>query len=170
MTVPPPSTAADTPVISYSELSAVNSESPIFRVRAIKPFVAVFDFSSLDFASVQDDLTRYAQVTFPSELWTDFNDSNYGTHLLELMAYSRTFSSILFRCSMMASGSISTRGAGLGRGQPAGRSHAPGPGRGRREGLGQRFHPERSEGPFWINLRSLEMTGLTSSPYGRSWR
>lgn len=48
----------------------------------------VFDFTSLDFQSVQDDLTRYAQATFPTDLWTDFNSSDFGAHMLELMAYA----------------------------------------------------------------------------------
>lgn len=47
----------------------------------------VFDFSSLDFLSVQADLQAYAQGRFP-ELWTDFNASNFGSHLIELMAYA----------------------------------------------------------------------------------
>lgn len=48
----------------------------------------VFDFTSLDFDSIRTDLTRYAQQAFPAEMWTDFNDSNMGTFLLELMAYA----------------------------------------------------------------------------------
>lgn len=48
----------------------------------------VFDFSSLDYQSINNDLTVYAQTVFPTALWTDFNSSNYGTHLLELMSYA----------------------------------------------------------------------------------
>lgn len=48
----------------------------------------VFDFTSLDFESARADLIRYAQTRFPGELWTDFNDSNPATGLVELMAYA----------------------------------------------------------------------------------
>jgi len=48
----------------------------------------VFDFTSLDFSSANADLIRYAQITYPNELWTDFNDSNWGTGLIELLSYS----------------------------------------------------------------------------------
>jgi len=48
----------------------------------------VFDFTSLDFDSIRNDLIRYAQATFPGELWTDFNDSNFGTFLLDLISYA----------------------------------------------------------------------------------
>lgn len=52
------------------------------------PNSPVFDYTSLDFTSVKSDLIRYAQSRFPQELWTDFNDSSFGTYLLDLMAYS----------------------------------------------------------------------------------
>lgn len=48
----------------------------------------VFDFSSLDFAGVEPDLTTFAQARFPDEQWTDFNDSNFATGLVQLMAYA----------------------------------------------------------------------------------
>ncbi len=48
----------------------------------------VFDFTSLDQQSVDEDLIRYAQTTFPEELWTDYNDSNVGTGLIGLMSYA----------------------------------------------------------------------------------
>lgn len=47
----------------------------------------VFDYTSLDFDSIEQDLERFAQATYPAELWTDFNDSNFGTYLLQQMAY-----------------------------------------------------------------------------------
>lgn len=52
------------------------------------PTSPVFNYTSLDFASAKSDLVRYARATFPSELWTDFNDSNFGTFLLDMVAYS----------------------------------------------------------------------------------
>ena len=48
----------------------------------------VYDFTSLDFESSNADYIRYAQVTFPDELWTDFNDSNFGTGLIEELSYA----------------------------------------------------------------------------------
>jgi len=48
----------------------------------------VFDFTSMDFASMRDDLIRYAQQIFTEEVWTDFNDSNEGTRLIELKSYA----------------------------------------------------------------------------------
>lgn len=48
----------------------------------------VFSFTSLDYASVQADLTRFAQTVFPDDQWTDFNPSNPATHFLELLAYA----------------------------------------------------------------------------------
>ena len=52
----------------------------------------VFDFTSLDYQSCFDDLNVFAQTRFVQdngqpELWTDFNDSNFGTGLLQSMAY-----------------------------------------------------------------------------------
>jgi len=52
------------------------------------PNSPVFNYTSLDFSTVKSDLIRYAQSRFPDELWTDFNDSNFGTYLLDMMAYS----------------------------------------------------------------------------------
>ena len=46
----------------------------------------VFDATSLDFTSIQADLITYAQQQFPAEQWTDFNSSNFGTFLIELLA------------------------------------------------------------------------------------
>ena len=37
---------------------------------------------------MQDDLTTFSQTTFPTSLWTDFNQSNYGTYELQLMSYA----------------------------------------------------------------------------------
>lgn len=48
----------------------------------------VFDFTSLDFESLEQDLIRYAQSRFPEEKWTDFNPSNEGTRLVELISYA----------------------------------------------------------------------------------
>jgi hypothetical protein len=61
----------------------------------------VFDFSSLDFESVRADLTRYAQQTYPAELWTDFNESNFGTFLLELMAYATDLAAYNLNASVL---------------------------------------------------------------------
>ena len=51
------------------------------------PNSPVFNYTSLDFASSKADLIRYARSEFPTELWTDFNDSNFATFLLDMMAY-----------------------------------------------------------------------------------
>lgn len=48
----------------------------------------VFDFTSLDFTSMEEDLIRFSQVTFPEDLWTDYNVSNFASGLIENMAYS----------------------------------------------------------------------------------
>jgi hypothetical protein len=48
----------------------------------------VFDFCSLDYSSVVNDLTVYAQKIYPDDLWTDFNESNFATFLLEQMGYA----------------------------------------------------------------------------------
>lgn len=48
----------------------------------------VFDYTSLDFTSVELDLIRYAISTFPEDLWTDLNESNEGRRLIELVAYA----------------------------------------------------------------------------------
>lgn len=61
----------------------------------------VFDFCSLDFESVRADLTRYAQQTYPAELWTDFNESNFGTFLLELMAYATDLAAYNLNASVL---------------------------------------------------------------------
>jgi hypothetical protein len=52
------------------------------------PNSPVFNYTSLDFNSLKSDLIRYAQARFPQELWTDFNDSNFATYLLDMMAYA----------------------------------------------------------------------------------
>lgn len=57
-------------------MSAGSSKSP------------VTDYTSLDFDGIQSDLIAFAQARFPGELWTDFNDANFDTHLVELMAYA----------------------------------------------------------------------------------
>jgi hypothetical protein len=48
----------------------------------------VFDYTSLDFAGIEQDLIRYAQSTFSEEIWTDLNESNEGRRLIELMSYA----------------------------------------------------------------------------------
>ena len=51
------------------------------------PNTPVFDFTSEDFASLRADLEAYAKRTaYASEQWTDFNPTNPGTRLLELMS------------------------------------------------------------------------------------
>lgn len=47
----------------------------------------VFDFTSLDYESVKNNLIEYAQRIYSGELWTDFNDSNFATFLLQQQAY-----------------------------------------------------------------------------------
>ena len=48
----------------------------------------VFDFCSLDYESAVEDLVRFSQVTFSEDLWTDYNDSNFGMGLIQNMAYA----------------------------------------------------------------------------------
>jgi hypothetical protein len=48
----------------------------------------VYDFTSLDYTSAEEDFTRFAQATFPAEQWTDFNDSNFASGLLAELAYA----------------------------------------------------------------------------------
>jgi hypothetical protein len=48
----------------------------------------VFDYTSLDFEGVEKDLIAYAQSRFGTEVWTDFNASNEGRRLIELMSYA----------------------------------------------------------------------------------
>lgn len=48
----------------------------------------VFDYVSLDFQGMEKDLIAYAQSRFPGEVWTDFNESNEGRRLIELVAYA----------------------------------------------------------------------------------
>lgn len=48
----------------------------------------VFDFTSLDFPSVREDLILFAQLIFGEEVWTDFNSNEEGVRLIELMSYA----------------------------------------------------------------------------------
>jgi hypothetical protein len=48
----------------------------------------VFDFTSLDFQGMEKDLIAFAQSRFVGEVWTDFNESNEGRRLIELVAYA----------------------------------------------------------------------------------
>ena len=48
----------------------------------------VFDYTSVDFTSFQEDVTRFAVATFPSDKWTDFNSSDVGVYLMETLAYT----------------------------------------------------------------------------------
>lgn len=47
----------------------------------------VFDYTSLDFSSMEQDLLRYAISRFPDEKWTDLNESNEGRRIIELLSY-----------------------------------------------------------------------------------
>lgn len=46
-----------------------------------------YDYTSLDFDSMQADLIKFAKSIFTEEEWTDFNASDEGVRLIELMAY-----------------------------------------------------------------------------------
>jgi len=46
----------------------------------------VEDYTALDFETLRDGLIAFAQRRFPNEKWTDFNDANFGTFLIELLA------------------------------------------------------------------------------------
>lgn len=47
----------------------------------------VYDYTSLDFWSIRADLLRFAKSIYTEEEWTDFNVSDEGVRLIELMAY-----------------------------------------------------------------------------------
>lgn len=48
----------------------------------------VFDYTSLDFQGMELDLIAFAQSRFGDEAWTDFNESNEGRRIIELLSYA----------------------------------------------------------------------------------
>lgn len=46
----------------------------------------VISYTSLDFDSIKEDMIAYAQTTY-GETWTDFNDTQFGVVMLDLVAY-----------------------------------------------------------------------------------
>ena len=47
----------------------------------------VTSFLSQDYESIFADVKNFAETTFPSEFWTDFNPTQVGTYLLRVQAY-----------------------------------------------------------------------------------